>query len=131
MLPECCLGGGSEDRLGQQGAVLQAWGQPDIADRALGLVLKQAGASEVPACHALNRQHVEISADHRSTLHCLRHLPRRDMVGHDVLELAKPPQGECSEDASLVGDQRRQNPVECRDAVTCHEQQTTLGSAIE
>ena len=116
------LRGGREDRLRQARAVRQAAGQRDAAHRSVRPVLDQAGAREIAAGHALDREHVEAAADHRPACDGVGHTRRPDLgrdqvVAHDVREQLEPPERELRQHAALVGDGGRQHEVVRADAV--------------
>nr|WP_030348858.1 hypothetical protein [Streptomyces sp. NRRL S-1022] len=115
MLADLGLGGRGEDRGREFGAVDEALGESEAADRTGLVVLQQAGAGEVAAGHALHRDHLQRLADQRAARPvgrgALGQLGADDVVVGEVAELVEPPQGELGEHPALVGDLRGQHPV--------------------
>nr|WP_030284322.1 hypothetical protein [Streptomyces catenulae] len=129
------LGGRGEDRGGEFGAVDEALGERQTADRAGLPVLGEAGAGEVAAGDALDGGHVQGGADEGAARPvgggAGGQLRGEDVVGDEVGELVEPPQGELGEDAALVGDLGGQHPVVHGDAVTGDHDQFAVGVLVE
>ena len=128
MLALFCLGGRSENGLGQAGSLNQALRQLDTAHGAVGLVLLQAGTGEEAAGHALEGQHIQLLDHHRAA----------KALGGDALIIERAGQvvGEidgveeelrgCGQHAALVRDGRLEGVVVGRDAVRDHHQKSVL-----
>ena len=125
------LGGRRVDRLRQLVALVEPLRELDPADRAVLLVARPAGAGDVAADDALDRDHGELLHQHAVPvkLRCaeeLRHIRRvgRDhVVRQDVLRVVEPELGHLGQDRAFFGDLIFQNDVKCRDAVRCDEDQ--------
>ena len=115
------IGSGSCSRLDQPG------GQRVAADLAGGEVVLPARAGEVAADDALDRQHLEPPALGRAAV-----LAQREQVVRDELACPREPEArEPGQHAALVGDLRRQDDVEGRDAVARDEQQALVVERVE
>ncbi len=117
------LGRRGEDRLGQAGALGQARRDRDAADLAGRLVGLQAQARQVAASDALDRDHVELLAPDRPARPFLGDVAGGDnVIGHQVVELVEPPQGQLGEDLPLARDGRRQHDIVDADPVRGDQQ---------
>ena len=106
---------------------LQAGRQPVPADRARAPVVLPAGAGEVAADDALDRQHLEPPALHRPAV-----VPDGEQVVRAELARAREPERrQAAEHAALVGDLGRQDDVERRDPVARDEQQAVVVERVE
>ena len=114
-----------EDRLRQLLGLLQSARQRDAGDGAARLVVLPAGAGDVAAHDALDRQHLQAAHDERAPERLLGHaVGRRDhVVGDDLRGLLKPEDGQPGEHLALVGDRRRVDGVVRRDAVARDHQE--------
>src|SRR3990170_3158184 len=82
-----------------------------------GPVVLPPRAGEIPAHHALDREHVEFPADHRPAVGA----ELEEMVGDDLACPSEPERREPGEHLPLVRDRRRQDDVEGRDPVAGDE----------
>src|SRR5580765_3397206 len=130
------LGRRRKDRFRQLVRFLQPLGQFDPANRARRLIFLPCGTRNVATHDALDRKHVSVHHDHRPApqliavlpdcLWVLVHIGRDEVIGDNVLEEVEPEKRDLGQDLTLVRDPRRQNVVEGRDAVCCHEQQAVV-----
>src|SRR5512132_3418466 len=84
-------------------------------DGARRLVAGQAEAGQVTTRYALNRHHVEPAATKGPTLPLRRDILAQYVIGHEFGRLPEPPQGQLSQDRTLVRDGGRQHHVVHRD----------------
>ena len=127
------LRGRREDRLREPVRLAQAPRQLDAADPSGLLVLAPAGADEVPARHALDRNRRRAPHQHRASLQrlrlgwqgrrVLRRFDGHHVVGHDVAGAREPEGGQLGQHAALVRYRGPEHDVVCRDAVGGHHQQ--------
>ena len=111
---------GREERLGQLLGLLQAGGQRDARDRAGGLVVLPAGAGDVAAHDALDRQHLELAHGERRgrvPRRARRRSRRRGGWRRCARVRAEPEDRQPGEHLALVGDRRRVDDVVGRDPV--------------
>jgi hypothetical protein len=135
------LGRRREDRLRERGAVEQPLRQRDAAHRAGLAVVDEPASGEVAAGHALDGLHDQPTAQHRAAaeLVCVRRELRgvvvdgrgHEVVGHQVRELAEPPQGQAGEHRALVRDRGREHDVVRRDPVGGHQEQVVVVDGVE
>jgi hypothetical protein len=97
------------------------------ADLAARGVVLPARAGEVAAHDTLDRQHLEPAALHRAPVVA----DREHVVRDELTQQREPEPREPGEHAALVGDLRRQDDVEGRDAVAGDEQQTLVLERVE
>ena len=121
------LGGGGEDRLRQAVGLGEPGRQPVAADLARGPVVLPAGAREVAAHHALDRQHGEPPALRRAPVRS----EREEVIRADRAGAGEPERGEAGQHTPLVGDLGGQHDVERGDAVRGHEQQAVVAERVQ
>ncbi len=125
------FGGRRVDRLRQLVALAEAFRQRDPADRAVLFVACPAGAGDVAADDALDRDHGELLHQHAVPvkLRCaeeLRHIRgvgRDHVVRQDVLRVIEPEFRHLGQDSAFFGDLVVEDDVKCGDAVRRDEDQ--------
>ena len=127
------LGGRGEDRLRQLGRLGEALGQLDTADGAVLPVLLEPGAGEVAADDTLEREHLQLAADHRAA----EDLLRDPLIVGGTGEVVREVQGveeevaHRSEDASLVRDVGVQDVVVGGDPVGGHHEEGDVVDLVD
>jgi hypothetical protein len=122
-----------EQRLRQAAAVLEPRGQRRTADPAGRAVVGEPRAGEVAAGDALDGDHGQAPAQHRPApqrggvrlqhVGVLAGARGHQVGGHEVGELAEPPDRQPGEHRTLVGHGRRQHHVVRAEAVARDQQQ--------
>ena len=125
--PDCALVAGVKIGSGRRSGLGEAGGEPVAADLARGPVVLPAGAREVAAHHALDRQHGEAAALRRAPVRP----EREEVVRADRAGAGEPERGEAGQHTPLVGDLGGQHDVERGDAVGGHEQQAVVAEGVQ
>jgi len=92
-------------------------------------VFLHSRAGEVSAHDAFDGKHDQASGDHGPSDHFRRDVGRQDVIGGDVGQLFKPPQGQLGEYLAFVRDLGRQHEIVCADAVGSDDE-VGVGSAM-
>ncbi len=105
------------------------------------LVLLPAGAGEVGAGDALDREHLSALDDHHAAGEIgfvrgefggeVSDAGGDEVVGDEVAEMVKPEERELGEDAALVGDAGGEDVVEGGDAVGGDEEKISAGKRVD
>ena len=136
VLAVLALGCRREDRLRKSRSVQVARRQRDAAHSPLCLVFLPSRSGQVSARHAFHREHGCALHQHRAALKLfavrlqrggkLRHVGRDQVVWHKVMEQLEPEQRNLCQDLAFARDARAEHVIECRDAVSGHQQQRAV-----
>src|SRR5687768_10628426 len=132
------FGGRREDRARQPASGLQSVGELDSTDLSVDLVILPAGAGQVSACDTLDWNDPAFLYDHAAASQLfgspqLLGKPIKVCLDQMILDIGKAPEPEVrhlSKDFPLVRNPRREDDIECRDAVRRHQQQP-LSKVVE
>ena len=131
VIADFSLGGRGVDRLRQLVGLLQAFRQLYAAYGAVLLVACPAGTGDVAADDALDRQHVQLLAQHAVAvklrlLEVFRHVLdvyRNHVVRDNVLGQIEPELGHLSQNGALLLDGVLEDDIKAADAVGCYHNQ--------
>ena len=137
--PVVGLGRRREERARKPVGLAQPRRQRNAADRARASVVLPSGAGEVAAHDALEREHLEPPHEQRAAgeprvaraLGKVAQLGRDDVIANDVRREREPVEREGREHPALVGDRRREDDVERRDAIRGDQQKPPITGVVE